>query len=110
MQRGRSDSVPEIASQKGDCLAQALGGDLDLLLGAQVAEPEMTLAARAEGAARRQADLGDVDQFHRGGIRICHAVDAEEQVEGAVGTREAAAAGGLDGLRDDVARLTAFVI
>ena len=44
----------------------------------------MDLATRAEGAARREAHLGLVDEAAHRGSGIGHALDAEEQIEGAL--------------------------
>ena len=74
-----------------------------LLGAAREAEAHEPAARFAEGVARRDADIGLVDEAEAELPRVGLAVDREEQVEGALRLGEADAAGGGKAGADDVA-------
>ena len=96
--RGRSHE------RSSDPARQAVGGFFDLVEAAVEAEPEMVLAAEAEGGAGGEADIGLLDDVDRRLAGIGDAVDREEQVEGAGRHAEAGAAGGGEHAADQIAR------
>src|SRR5690606_19813570 len=77
---------------------------LDMVETAMEAKAKKPLAARSEGRSRRHADIGAVDDVEGGLLRIRHALDLEEQVEGARRDAEAHAPGVAEHAADDVAR------
>ena len=100
-----SGSRAGLRSAVVDPVRQTVRRLLDLVEAAVEAEPQEALAAGAEGGARREADIGLVDDVEGGRLGIRHAVDREEQVEGARRHAEADAAGLAEDAADDVARL-----
>src|SRR5690606_8634721 len=92
-------------SDRLDPPTEPVGRFLDLVEAAVEAQPEMVLAAGAEGGAGRKPDIGAVDDVEGRGAAVADAVDAEEEVERPGRRRQMDPAGGGEPVAQDGARL-----
>ena len=74
-----------------------------------IAKPQIALAGRAEGAARRKADIAPVNDLLAGRHRVGHAIDHEKGIEGCFWPGGADPGPGVETVEHDIPALQAAV-